>query len=50
MPEANSSLLSGETYAALMKIFESGRFVEGTYVPLRNDKVRDARRLTSLED
>jgi hypothetical protein len=50
MLEANSSLLSGETSAALMKIFEGGRFVEGTYVPLRNDKVSDALRLTSGKD
>jgi hypothetical protein len=33
-----------------MKIFEGGRFVEGAYVPLRNDKVRDALRLTNDED
>lgn len=50
MLEANSSLLSDETSAALMKIFEGGRFVEGAYVPLRNDKVRDALRLMNDED
>jgi hypothetical protein len=50
MLEANSSLLSDETSAALMKIFEGGRFVEGAYVPLRNDKVKDALRLTNGED
>ena len=50
MLEANSSLLSDETSAALMKIFEGGRFIEGAYVPLRNDKVRDALRLTNGED
>jgi hypothetical protein len=49
MLEAESSLLSDETSAALMKIFEGGRFVEGEYVPLRNDKVRDALRLTNCE-
>lgn len=50
MLEVNSSLLSDEISAALMKIFEGGRFVDGAYVPLRNDKVRDAFRLTSGDD
>jgi hypothetical protein len=39
---SNSSLLSDETSTALMMCFEGGRFVEGAYVPLRNDKVKDA--------
>lgn len=50
MLQANSSLLSDETSAALMKIFEGGRFVEGMYVPLRNDKVRGALRPMNDED
>ncbi|MCI4064033.1 hypothetical protein MRQ36_16090 [Micromonospora sp. R77] len=50
MLEANSSLLSDETTAALMKIFEGGRFVEGEYLPLRNDKIKDALRLTDGEE
>lgn len=50
MLEANSSLLSDETSAALMKIFEGGRFVDGEYLPLRNDKIKDAFRLTDGED
>jgi hypothetical protein len=48
--EADSWLLSDETSAALMKIFEGGRFVEGAYLPLRNDKVKDALRLTNGEN
>ncbi len=50
MLEADSSLLSDETSAALMKIFEGGRFIEGEYLPLRNDKIKDAFRLTDGED
>jgi len=50
MLEANSSLLGDETSAALMETFEGGRFIQGAYVPLRNDKVRDALRLTNGED
>ncbi|MDG4755758.1 hypothetical protein O7630_32960 [Micromonospora sp. WMMD718] len=50
MLEANSSLLSDETTAALMKIFEGGRFIEGEYLPLRNDKIKDALRLTDGEE
>jgi len=50
MLEANSSLLSDDTSAAFMKIFEGGRVVEGEYVPLRHNKVRDALRLTNGED
>lgn len=50
MLEANSSLLSEETTTALMRIFEGGRFVEGEYLPLRNDRIKDALRLTDSED
>ncbi len=50
MLEVDSSLLSDETSTALMKSFEGGRFVEGAYVPLRNDKVKAALRLTNGED
>ncbi|WP_199512167.1 hypothetical protein [Nucisporomicrobium flavum] len=34
MTDANSWLLSDETSASLMKIFEGGRFVEGAYLPV----------------
>ncbi|MFG1904917.1 hypothetical protein [Micromonospora carbonacea] len=50
MLEANSSLLSDETTAALMKIFEGGRVVEGEYLPLHNDKIKDELRLTGAEE
>ncbi|MFG3645098.1 hypothetical protein ACGF3C_32980 [Micromonospora sp. NPDC047762] len=50
MLEVNSSLLSEDTSAAFIKIFEGGRFVEGAYVPLRNEKIRDAFRLTSGDE
>ncbi|MBC3985998.1 hypothetical protein H8N01_26315 [Streptomyces sp. AC536] len=43
--EADSSLLDEETSAEFMEIFGGGRFVEGRYVPLRNERVREALRL-----
>lgn len=47
--ETDSSLLDEATSAELMKIFGGGRVVHGQYVPLRNDKIKDALRLTSGE-
>ncbi len=43
--EANPSLLDEETSAEFMEIFGGGQFVEGRYVPLRNERVREALRL-----
>ncbi|MFF5720481.1 hypothetical protein [Streptomyces buecherae] len=43
--EADSSLLDEEASAEFMEIFGGGRFVEGRYVPLRNERVREALRL-----
>jgi hypothetical protein len=45
MPESNASLLDDETSAGLMKVFGGGRFVDGQYVPLRNENVKDVLRL-----
>jgi len=45
MLEVDASLLDDETSAELMKIFGGGRIVEGQYVPLRNDKIKEALRL-----
>jgi hypothetical protein len=49
MLETNSSLLDAETSNELMKIFGGGRFVDGQYVPLRNEKIKDALRLSDGE-
>ena len=49
MLEANASLLDEETSAEFMKVFGGGRIVDGPYVPLRNDKIKDALRLTDGE-
>jgi hypothetical protein len=49
MLEANASLLDDETSAELMKIFGGGRLVDGQYVPLRNEKIKAALRLTDGE-
>jgi hypothetical protein len=46
MLEANASLLDEETSVELMKIFGGGRIVDGQYVPLRNEKIKDALCLT----
>ena len=46
MLEANASLLDDETSAGLMKVFGGGRFVDGQYVPLRNEKIKDVLRLS----
>lgn len=46
MLEANASLIDEETSEQFMTIFGGGRFVEGQYVALRNEKIKDALRLT----
>ena len=46
MLEANASLLDDEASAGLMKVFGGGRFVDGQYVPLRNEKIKDVLRLS----
>lgn len=46
MLESNSSLLDEEASAEFMKAFGGGRIVDGQYVPLRNEKVKEALRLT----
>jgi hypothetical protein len=46
MLQANASLLDDETSAGLMKIFGGGRFVDGQYLPLRNEKIKDVLRLS----
>ncbi|MEU3961764.1 hypothetical protein AB0F42_18375 [Streptomyces buecherae] len=43
--EADSSLLDEEASAEYMRIFGGGRFVEGRYVPLRNERVREVLRV-----
>lgn len=45
MLEANASLLDLESSAELMRLFGGGRLVDGQYVPLRNEKVKEALRL-----
>lgn len=50
MLEADSSLLDDETAAKLMETFGGGQVVEGQFVPLRNDKVKEALRLTRPEE
>jgi hypothetical protein len=45
MLETDSSLLDDETSAVCMQIFGGGRSVDGQYVPLRNEKVKEALRL-----
>lgn len=47
--EADSSLLDEEVSAEFMKIFGGGRTVDGQYVPLRNEKIKEALRLTGGE-
>jgi hypothetical protein len=49
MLETNAFLLDDETSAELMKIFGGGRFVDGQYMPLRNEKIKDALRLSDGE-
>ena len=46
MLEANASLLDDATSAGLMKVFSGGRFVDGQYVPLRKEKIKDVLRLS----
>ncbi|MFF4461204.1 hypothetical protein ACFY13_16820 [Streptomyces mirabilis] len=49
MLEANPSLLEEEASAEFMRIFGGGRVVDGNFVPLRNERVKDALRLTNSE-
>ncbi|MGI8755380.1 MAG: hypothetical protein ACR2MB_05870 [Acidimicrobiales bacterium] len=49
MLETNSSLLEEETSIGLMRVFGGGRVVDGEYVPLRTEKIKDALRLTDGE-
>jgi hypothetical protein len=49
MLEANSSLLDEETSAKFVKIFGGGRIVDGQYVPLQNEKIKEVLRLTGGE-
>lgn len=49
MLEGDSSLLDEEASAEFMKIFGGGRISDGHYVPLRNENVREALRLTGDE-
>ena len=45
MLESESTLLGEQASAELMQIFGGGCAVEGKYVPLRNDRIREALRL-----
>ncbi|MET7686112.1 hypothetical protein [Streptomyces sp. NPDC005423] len=47
--EGNSSLLNEEASAEFMKVFGGGQTPDGCYVPLRNEDVREALRLTDHE-
>jgi hypothetical protein len=47
MLEADASLLGEDTSAEFMRIFGGGRVVDGEYVPLRKEKIKDALRLTA---
>jgi len=47
--EANSSLLDDETSAELMKVFGGGRFADSQYMPLRQEKIKDALHLSTWE-
>ncbi len=49
MLEKNASLLDEEKSAEFMRIFGGGRFVDGVYVPLRNEKIKEALRLQYSE-
>ena len=48
MLEADASALDPETAAELLRAFGGGSVVEGDFVPLRNDKVKDALRLRQV--
>jgi len=45
MLETDSTLIDGQASTELMKIFGGGWTVEGQYVPLRNDRIRETLRL-----
>ena len=45
MLEANTSLIDERTSEAFLEVFGGGAVVEGVYVPLATDRVRDALRL-----
>lgn len=45
MLESDSSALDAETAAVFAQIFGGGRIVEGEYVPVQNDKVKNVLRL-----
>lgn len=49
MLEANTSLLDDRWSAEFMRVFGGGAMVDGQYVPLRNERVKDALRLTDGE-
>jgi len=49
MLAGDASLLDEETSAEFMKIFGGGRFVGDLYVPVRNEMIRDALRLTEID-
>ncbi len=49
MLESNASLLDDETSAIFLKIFGGGLVVGKEYVPLRNERVREALRLTDFD-
>jgi len=46
MLEANTSLLDERASAEFMRMFGGGGIVDGQYVPVRNEKIKDALRLT----
>lgn len=45
MLESDSSALDAETSAVFAQIFGGGRLVEGEFVPVRNDRIKDVLRL-----
>jgi hypothetical protein len=46
MLETNASVLDEETSTELLKIFGGGRFIAGQYVPVENERVKEALCLT----
>lgn len=49
MLEADAAFLDADTSAELMRLFGGGRVVDGHYVPLRNERVKEALRLPRSE-
>lgn len=47
MLEADASLLDERTSNEFLRIFGGGREIDGRYVPIRNERIRNALRLTS---